>query len=63
MPQIPDTCEFDVEHDQIELKTRANGDFIEIRGINLCADEAAALAYLVNTDNHLTIEVKVKPPA
>lgn len=60
MPQIPNTCEFDVGHDQIELKTRANGDFIEIRGINLSRDAAAALAYLVNTDNHLTIEVKVK---
>ncbi len=60
MPQIPETCEFDVEHDQIELKTRANGDFIEIRGINLNSNQASSLAYLVNTDNHLTIEIKIK---
>ena len=60
MPQIPDTCEFDVEHDQVELKTATNGDFIEIRKINLDKDQAAALAYLINTDNLLTIEVKVK---
>ncbi len=58
---IPETCEFDVEHDQVELKTATNGDFIEIRGINLGKEAAAALAYLINTDNHLTIEVKVKP--
>lgn len=60
MPQIPDTCEFDVEADQIELKTSTNGDFIEIRKINLEQDQAAALAWLVNHPNHLTIEVKVK---
>lgn len=60
MPQIPDTCEFDLDADQIELKTKKNGDFIEIRGINLSQDAAAALAWLVNADNHLTIEVKKK---
>lgn len=58
MAVIPDTCEFDVEADQIELKTRRNGDFIEIRGINQNA--SAALAWLINADNHLTIEIKVK---
>ncbi len=60
MPQIPETCEFNVEHDQIELKTATNGDFVEIRKINLDKDQAAALAYLINTDNHLTVEIKVK---
>jgi len=61
MPQIPDTCEFQVEADQIELKTCTNGDFIEIRKINLDQDQAASLAYLVNHPNHLLVEVKVKP--
>ncbi len=60
MPQIPETCEFDVEHDQVELKTATNGDFIEIRKINLNKDQAAALAYLINTDTHLTVEIKIK---
>jgi hypothetical protein len=59
MPQIPDTCEFDVVADQIELKTRKNGDLIEIRGLSLDQDAATALAWLINADNHLTIEVKL----
>lgn len=60
MAVIPETCEFDVDADQIELKTRRNGDFIEIRGINLNQNASAALAWLINADNHLTIEIKVK---
>ena len=60
MPEIPEKCEFDVEHDQIELKTATNGDFIEIRKINLDQGQAAALAWLINADNHLTIEIKIK---
>lgn len=60
MAVIPDTCEFDVEADQIELKTRRNGDFIEIRGINLNQNASAALAWLINADNHLIVEIKIK---
>lgn len=60
MPTIPDTCEFDVETDQIELKTATNGDFIEIRKINLNQEQAASLAWLVNHPNHLTVEIKIK---
>jgi hypothetical protein len=62
MPQIPEKCEFDVEHDQIELKTQTNGDYIEIRKVRLGQDAAAALAYLINADNHLSIEIKLKEP-
>ena len=62
MPQIPETCEFDVEADQVELKTSTNGDFIEIRKINLNQVQASSLAWLINHPNHLMIEVKVKPP-
>lgn len=60
MPEIPNSCEFNAEADQIELKTRTNGDFIEIRGINLDQENAAALAWLINADNHLTVEIKIK---
>ncbi len=60
MPTIPETCEFNVEHDQIELKTATNGDFIEIRGISLGKNAAAALAWLVNTDIPLSMKIKIK---
>ena len=58
MPEIPESCEFDVEADHIVLRTRKNGDLIEIQHINLTQDNAAALAYLVNHPNHLKIEIK-----
>lgn len=60
MATIPDTCEFEVKADQVRLQTQTNGDTIFIKGINLNKNQAAALAYLINTvDNHnLKIEVK-----
>ena len=60
--EIPDVCEFHVEHDQIEFKTATNGDFIEIRKINMDQNAAAALAWLINAGDHLTIEIKLKEP-
>lgn len=60
MPEIPDECVFDVEHDQIELRTATNGDIIKVKKINLNREQAASLAYLINNDNHLTIEVRIK---
>jgi len=60
MAQIPETCEFDVKPDQLELRTRTNGDTIKISGLNLSKEQAAAVAWLVNFDNDLTIEIKPK---
>lgn len=62
MPQIPETCEFEVSADQIELNTKTNGEKICIEGVHMGQNAAATLAWLINTDNHLTIEVKITPP-
>jgi len=57
--EIPDTCEFTVGADNVRLTTLTNGDSILIQRINLDADNAAALAHLINrTQNHnLKIEI------
>ena len=60
MPQIPDVCEFEVAADQIAFQTITNGENIEIKNINMTQNAAASLAWLINTDNHLTIEIKIK---
>ena len=60
MPQIPDTCEFAVDATGVDLETCTNGDTIVIKTL-LGRDAAAALAYLVNTDNHLAVEIKIAP--
>ncbi len=60
MPTIPDKCEFDIEATKVNFETTTNGDDIRIEGIHLDREVAATLAWLVNTDNHLTVEIKIK---
>lgn len=62
MPQIPETCEFEVSADQLELHTKTNGEKICIEGITMGQNAAATLAWLINTDNHLKIEISLVPP-
>jgi len=61
MPEINNHCEFIVIADKVELTTQTNGDRIVILGINLDANQAAALAYLVNSHSALKIEIKREP--
>jgi len=57
--EIPCCCDFTVGADQVRLTTQTNGDHILIKGIDLGADNAAALAHLINkVSNHLKIEIK-----
>lgn len=60
MPEIPDSCEFDIAADQIEFKTKTNSDYIEFKNVEMSQDAAATLAWLINTDNHLTVEISIK---
>lgn len=58
---IPEHCEFEIPvADQIKLTTQTNGDRIEIHGIHLGSEQAAALAYLLNKSVSLTVEIKEK---
>jgi len=58
VPEINEYCEFLIIADKVELTTQTNGDRIVISGINLDANQAAALAYLVNSHGALKIEIK-----
>lgn len=59
MPEIPDTCQFEIGADQVRLSTQTNGDSIELRALHLDKDQAASLAYLINNvNNHLSVEIK-----
>lgn len=59
MPDIPDKCVFETSADQLRLTTQTNGDHILIKGVHLGADNAAALAHLINqTTNHLKVVIK-----
>ena len=51
---------FDIGVDCIEFFTRANGDRMRIDNVNLTADNAATLAYLINRKVILEVEIKEK---
>ena len=53
-----ENVEFVTKADQIAFSTQTNGDKIVITGIDLNAEQAAAMAYLVNQPKPLHIEIK-----
>ncbi len=59
---MPDNAEFTVTADQIELRTKTNGDEVRMRGMHLGPEAAANLARLVNLGVDLHIEIKVNTP-
>lgn len=58
MPEIPSVAEFVIESDDsIQFTTKTNGDAIRITGVSLSANNAAALAYLINNEVVLKVEI------
>ena len=60
MPPEEKKCVFDVGPDHISLLTMANGDRVNIKGIHMGQDEAAALAWMVNSPGGPDLEVTIK---
>lgn len=59
MATIPETCEFVCNSDKAYMQTNLNGDTITIAGVHLSQDNAATLAWLMNQDSNLKIEIKI----
>lgn len=59
MPEIEDEVTFDVEEDGAELKTKTNGDILIINKFNLSREQAASLAWLVNSNQKIQFQVKL----
>ncbi|KKN77433.1 hypothetical protein LCGC14_0359920 [marine sediment metagenome] len=53
-----DNVEFSVLPKDITFTTKVNGDAIAMVGIVLSADQAARLAYLINTPGALQIKIE-----
>jgi hypothetical protein len=61
MVQIPDSFDIVAKGQSIDVRTRALTSEIRITGINLTADQAAALARLVNlSDGEQNLEIEIK---
>ena len=53
-----DKVEFIITPDQLYFSTQVNGDKIVMTNIVLDADQAAAMAYLINKPDSLKVEIK-----
>lgn len=61
MPEIEDEVTFDIHQDQARFTTKTNGDRLFIEPHGLTREQAATLTWLVNSDNTIQIQMKVKP--
>ncbi len=52
-----ENVKFTVSPDQLTFNTQVNGDKFVVVNLNLTANEAAAMAYLVNCGETLEIEI------
>lgn len=59
MPEIDEDFEITSEPNLIHLQTNAENDTISIAGVNLTQDQVATLAYLINGEDTLKIEISV----
>ena len=53
-------CNFELAADQCEFRTRTNGDRIKMDGMNIDAQNAADLAYMIQDAAILEIQIKEK---
>ncbi len=48
MAEIEEEVVFETRADQVEFKTKTNGDSLHVVGLHLTPEQAASLAWLVN---------------
>lgn len=59
MATIKDKCVFFAEEDQCEFLTKTNGDKVRFgKGLHVRQDDAAALAYLIQSGKRLKVVIK-----
>ena len=59
MPEIEDEVTFTVEIDGAKLTTQTNGDILIINNFRLSREQAASLAWLVNSNQKIQFQVKL----
>ncbi len=58
--EIENEAKFDISEDNLEFSTLSNGDRIRMHNINMSAECAGALAYMINSGQILEVEIKIK---
>lgn len=59
MPEIEDEVTFEVGIDGTKLTTQTNGDILILNGFSLSREQAASLAWLVNSNQKIQFTVKL----
>lgn len=57
---MPTNVEFDILPICLRFITQVGGSLLEMHGLELSAEQASRIAYLVNQQKELKVEVKVK---
>ncbi len=59
MPEIEAEVTFHVETDGAKLTTQTNGDILIINNFHLTREQAATLAWLVNSNQKISVQMKL----
>ena len=59
MPEIEDEVIFHIEIDGVKLTTKTNGDILIFNDFHLSREQAAAIAWLVNSNQKIEIQMKL----
>jgi len=60
MAEIEEEVVFFTKADQIKFNTQTNGDKIIMSGFHLTKEQAATMAWLVNTSDNSELKIKIK---
>ena len=60
MAEIEEKVKFLTSADQVKLTTTTNGDMLTIKGFHFNQEQAATMAWLINTDDGGQLEFRVK---
>ncbi len=59
MPEIEEEVTFHIEVDGAKLTTQTNGDILILNKFSLSREQAATLAWLVNSNQKIQFQVKL----
>ena len=59
MPEIEEEITFDIEEDGAKFTTVTNGDILIINDFHLTREQAATLAWLVNSKQKISVQMKL----
>jgi hypothetical protein len=60
VPEIPEEMSFIIGEDGAKFTTQSNGDILILSGFHVSKEQAATLAYLINSKKQLDVRVKAK---